>query len=369
MMESAENTRKELKNYLIYIQLMTSLSTERYNVIKNPEMKKQLLDTCELVEKMDHNSLIKNGQAIRDNFKILADYFLKKYPPKKSIDDIAFEYNEFFKNGANPYSTGVEYGWLASVMDLSKKSYPKDLPYQTKIGLGHNAGYASTEAEFLLRDSFYTFLKAEEAYDNLLKLRDSLKENNDVIATNFNKYLYDKLNLLKFNVAAYSRFSIISFYSFIECFVNTIGFDFYYHNKDKLKEQESEVLRGKKKDRYIQLEYKLEIFPTIIRQDKKQIIFIKDNKQAKEPFKTLFQDYKNLRDSSVHYSPLKEKIWNGPLDWITKAREFKDLIINSSILFWKACYPDSDGPKYLGNLEQKIQITLAEKRLQIEKEK
>lgn len=360
--------RTELKNYLIYIQLMTSLSTQRYNVIKNPEMKRQLLNAYELIKEMDYNSLLSNGPIIKNNFQFLADYFLKKYPPKKSIADIAFEFNEFFKSGTNPFSTGIECGWLESVMDINAKNWPKDLPYQTKIGFGHHAGYASTEDEFLLRDSFYSFLKAEEAYKNLLKLRDVLKDKNDVIESNFDKDSYDKLNLLKFNVAAYSRLSIISFYSFIECFVNTIGFDFYYRNKDNLSAKESEILKGKKKDRYLQLEYKLEKFPSIIRQDKKQIIFIKDDKQVKEPFKTFFQNYKNLRDSSVHYSPVKEKIWNSPFDWITKAREFKNLTIDSAILFWKACYPDSNGPEYLGKLDQKKQIELAEKRLQIDNE-
>ena len=122
MIISAENTRKELKNYLIYIQLMTSLSTEKYNVIKNPEMKKQLPYTYELIETMDYNALLINGPTVKNNFKFLADYFLNKYPPKKPLDDIACEFNEFFKNGANPFSTGIEYGWLSSVMDLSEKN-------------------------------------------------------------------------------------------------------------------------------------------------------------------------------------------------------------------------------------------------------
>jgi len=368
MITSAENIRTKLKNHLTYIGLMTSLSTERYNTIKNPELKTQLLETNELIEKMDYDSLLTKGPLIKNGLKFLADYFLKRYPPEKSIDDIAFEFNGFFKDGQNPFTTGIEFGWLESVMDVDAKRWPKDLPYQTKIGLGHHAGYANTEDEFLLRDSFYTFLKAEEAYGNLLKLRDSLKDEQDIIESNFDKDVYDKLNLLKFNVAAFSRLSIISFYSFIECFVNTVGFDFHYRNRDDLSEGESEILKGRKKGRYIQLEYKLERIPAIIREDKKQIIFIKDDKQAKEPFRTLFHNYKDLRDSSVHYSPLKEKIWYSPFDWIAKAREFKDLAMNSAILFWKACYPESDGPEYLGKLEEEKQIELAEKRLGIEKE-
>ncbi|NOX34395.1 MAG: hypothetical protein GXP56_11790 [Deltaproteobacteria bacterium] len=95
------------------------------------------------------------------------------------------------------------------------------------------------------------FLKAEEVYKNLLKLRDVLKDKNDVIESNFDKDSYDKLNLLKFNVSAYSRLAIISFYSFMECFVNTIGFDFYYRHKNNLDVKKSEILKGKKKGRAV----------------------------------------------------------------------------------------------------------------------
>jgi len=368
MIISAENIRKELKNYFIYLHLMTSLSTEKYNVIKNLELKKQLHDTFDIIQKMDYNLLLNKGSSIKQNFKLLADYFLNRYPIKKTIDDIAYEFNELFLNGKNPFRTGIELGWLSSVMDLSAKNWPKDLPYQTKIGLGHHAGHASIEDDFLLRDSFYTFLKAEEAYKNLLKLKDELIDNNEVLKLNFDNDSYSKLSYLKFNVSAYSRLSIISFYSFIECFVNTVGFDFYLRNKDRLNAKETEILKGKNNERYLQLEYKIEKFPSIIRRDKKQIIYIKDTKQAKDPFKTLFQKYKNLRDSSVHYSPLKEEIWYSPIDWITRAIEFKKLSVNSAMLFWKACYPNSDGPEYLGKLEEKIQIELAEKRLKIDNE-
>lgn len=367
MVISAENIRKELKNYLIYIGLMTSLSTEKYNIVKNPELKNELTETNDIVKKADHNTLLLNGPYIKQHLQLIADYFIKRYPPKKSIEEIASEFNSFFKV-KNPFSTGVEFGWLNSIMDLSANNWPKDLPYHTKIGIGHHAGYANMEDEFLIRDAFYTFVKAEDSYEKLLKLKDKLKEKDNVLELNFDKKVYDQITLIKFNVCAYSRLSILSFYSFIECFVNTVGFDFYYRNRDILNEKESEILQGRKKDRYLQLEYKLQKFPTVIRQDKKQVIFVKDESQMKDPFKTFFKEYKELRDASVHYAPLKEKIWLNPLDWITKAREFKDLTIDAALCFWKACYPQSDGPEYIGKLDQNKHFELAQKRLQAEKE-
>ena len=367
MVLTTEELRQELKNYLIYIGLMTSLSTEKYNVIKNPELKQHLLDTNEMIEKADYKALLTKGPYVKQLLQPLLDYFRRVYPLKKSIETIASEFNGLFGKN-NPYFTGVELGWLQSVMDLSAKNWPRDLPYQTRIGLGHHAGYANIEDEFLIRDAFYAFIKAEDAYELLLSVRDKLKEKSETTDLNFDKSSYTKLTLLKFNVAAYSRLSIISFYSFMECFVNTIGFDFYFRNKNKLGDREIEILQGKKKDRFLQLEYKLEKYPTIIRQDDKQVIFIKDDKQLKEPFRTFFKEYKNLRDASVHYAPLKEKIWLNSADWIAKAQQFKDLIVDSALTFWKACYPESDGPEYLGKLDQNKHLELAKKRLETEQE-
>ena len=347
---------------------MSSLSTQKYNIIKNPELKKQLVGINESIDEMDYNALLIKGPVIMKKLKSLTRYFIRKYPPKKPISEIASSFNDFFRTGENPLTTGVQLGWLDSVMDLRAKAWPVDLPYHTKIGLGHHAGYANTEDEFLLRDSFYVFLKAEEAYGNLLKLRDSLGGKTDVMESNFNKDLYDRLNLLKFNTSTYSRLTIVSFYSFLESFVNSVGFDFYLRNKSTLTDRHSEMLRGRKGGRYLQLEYKIEKFPTIIGPDKIQIIFVKDDGQVKEPFKTLFRDYKVLRDSSVHYSPLKLRITHSPIDWVTKAREFKDLSVKAAQLFWEACYPGRGGPEYLGGLDQQVQLKLATKRLEIERD-
>ncbi len=347
---------------------MSSLSTQKYNIVKNPELKSEFVGISESIDEMDYAALLAKAPIIMENLKSLTDYFIRKYPPKRLISEIASSFNDFFRVGENLFTFGVELGWLDSMMDLTAKGWPADLPYHTRIGLGHHAGYANTEDEFLLRDSFYVFLKAEETYANLLKLRDALGEKTEVMESNFNKDLYDKINLLKFNTSTYSRLTIVSFYSFLESFVNSVGFDFYLRNRSNLTDRQSEILRGKKEDRYLQIAYKIEKFPTIIRPDKRQIIFVKDEGQVKEPFKTLFRDYKDLRDSSVHYSPSKVRISHSPIEWVTKAREFKDLSVKAAQLFWEACYPGRGGPDYLGGLDEQIHLKLATKRLEIERD-
>ena len=209
-------------------------------------------------------------------------------------------------------------------------------------------------------------VNVSEAYKTLLNLGKELKEKENKNEIEEKDEAYHLITLLKFNVALYSRLSIISFYSFIESFVNAISFDFLYRNENNLTKKEIDLLKGFKKGRYLQIENKLEKLPTLIRTDTKQIIFIKDEKQRKEPFKSFIENYKNLRDASVHYSPFKEKIWLKPNDWFSKAKEFSNLTIDIASEFWKACYPKRDRPEYLGKLNYELHLNIAKDRLKKE---
>jgi hypothetical protein len=356
-------TRQELTDLLAYIQLMTSLTPKHLGGITNPEIKQGLMDSYEFLRTAEKAELIKRAPILREKLKPLIRHYQKKFPPLKPIGIIATEFNEFFKNPRSVLSFGIEYGWLQSAIDCSAMHWPSDFPYHTRIGLAHNAGNGRIEEDFLLRDAFFTLLQTEETFDLLIEFGKVMKKAEDEGRLSEESHWYEEVTGIKTNVATYSRLSIVSFYSFFECFVNSIGFDFLRRNETKLSESEASTLKGYAKTRYLKLEQKIEMFPGIIRADKKRPIVTSDDKQIRDPFKTFFERYKDLRDASVHYSPMKEPIWLKPDDWVKRAKEFSELTLNSALLFWKACYPESEGPEYLGKLDITLHRKLAKQRV------
>ena len=160
-----------------------------------------------------------------------------------------------------------------------------------------------------------------------------------------------------------ARNSIINLYSFIECFVNSIGYDFFLRNKSTLGQKDQETLQGLKGNGYLSLEHKLEKFHQIIRADHGQKFCVTDNKQLEEPFLTFFEKCKGIRDAAMHYSPNKESIWLRPNEWTYKAKHYSEISIKVAKEFWKSCYPDKDFPFYLRGLEYSDCYTSAFKRL------
>jgi hypothetical protein len=155
----------------------------------------------------------------------------------------------------------------------------------------------------------------------------------------------------------------MSFFSFVEAFVNSVGFDASLRKKDRISPEEEEILHGKKKGRFISLEYKIEKFPAILRLDKKTPIILSDPKQRREPFKSFFEQVKEIRDASVHFSPKKEPIWRKPDDWLEQAISTSKISLEVALEFWKACYPDSTGPLYLNKLDYEKNINEARTRV------
>ena len=47
---------------------------------------------------------------------------MKEFPLKKTISQVAYEWNSFFKDGKNPLGYGINYGWLE---DIKKYYYNK----------------------------------------------------------------------------------------------------------------------------------------------------------------------------------------------------------------------------------------------------
>jgi hypothetical protein len=349
---------RNFANHLAYLQLMTSLEPGEGN-LTNPIVKSALSDALDFYKTTDEEGLRSKAPDLIKSFQPIIERFNSIAPLKVSLDQVATDFNSLFANKNNAYSFGLEYKWLHERMDCSHMGLPNDLPWHTRIGIGHHAGRFSIEEQFLLHDAFFMLASAEETFTNMNGVAGKM----DKLGKDSTSVNLDGIYLANSNVAAYSRLCIISFFSFIEAFVNSVGYDFYLRNVNSLSSGEIEILQGKKKGRLVSLEYKLEKYPSIIRLDKKSPLVLSDDAQIKEPFKSFVQQIKLIRDSSVHFAPPKEAIWRKPFDWLENARSASKLCTEVAKEFWKACYPDRNQPKYLENLDHAQLIESANGRL------
>jgi hypothetical protein len=299
-------------------------------------------------------------QELEANLYKQAKKYMIDFPLKKPINVIADSWNQLFKEGKDPFTYGLNYGWLEKYMDIKKLYNYNYVPTNFKIGLFAHAGFGSVEETFLLQDAFSTLVKTEYDYNLLEKYR---KIDNET---------YKKISDLKFEVCSYSRLTIISFFSFIECFINSMGHSYLERNQKSLTVHDTMTLKGLKKNNYLSLKSKIEKFQMIIREDKLIKIKTLDTKQIKEPFLSFFNMFEEIRNSSVHYSPEKEAIWMKPNEWVQKANEFAKLAIQVGVEFWNVCYDELGNPDYLGRFEFERLYKEAENRLvsrnKIEKE-
>jgi hypothetical protein len=346
---------RDFANHLAYLQLMVSLEPGKGN-ITNPTIKASLNDAIDFYKTTNEEGLLSKAPKLIKSFQPLIERFNSIAPLKVSLDQVATDFNSLFANNKEVYSYGIEYGWLHERMDCSHMGLPNDLPWHTRIGIGYHAGRFSVEELFLLNDAFFMLASAEETFTNMNEAANKINKPDTNLGL---KELY----LANSNVAAYSRLCIISFFSFIEAFVNSVGHDFYLRNMNVLSSGEIEILQGKKKEHLISVKYKIEKYPSIIRSDKKSPIVLSDDSQIKEPFKSFILQIKLIRDASVHFAPPKEAIWRKPLDWIENARSASKLCTEVAKEFWKACYPDRNQPKYLEDLDFEQLLELAKSRL------
>lgn len=337
-------------DFTIYLQLMASFCNE----IDFDEFNSFSQDLYEFIKKSSPTEINKKLPAYEEKLDSYYNLVKDKYLNKVDFRIIATEWNGLFKTDKEILSNGIFIGWLEQFIDL-KNFYRYDYyPYHFKIGLAANKGKGEIEEHFLLRDAFKCLYKAKK---NLVFLKsfgektqlDFEKSNS---SARYSQALSD-LNSIKFDISFYSRLTIISFYSFLECYINSIGFDIYYKRKNELTEKEKELLRGSKNGRFLQLKSKIETFQKIARSDKQAKIILSDDYQAPELFKRIFTIYEDLRNAAVHYSPEKTKIWNKPDDWFAKAEEFSMLTVDAAKIIWQACHETDKGPDYLGRFEYK----------------
>lgn len=303
----------------VYLQLMGAFVPG----VDFREIKNIVISTYNFLKESPEDLIIERLPELRKTLTNMSELFIKKFPLKTDISTIAKTWNDLFKNGNEVFSYGIIYGWLEELMDLSNYKLYEYVPYHFRLGLAAHKGHFGIEEEFLLKDSFNVLIKAEKYYDILLQFGNVQKNKFENAGyKEFDTESYKQITNLKYEVATFSRLSIISFYAFIESFTNSIGYSFLQRNKSTLPEGEKEILQGVKKGRYLQLKSKIERLQKVIRSDKQAIIITSDDGQIKEPFETFFNDYENLRNSSVHYSPLKDQIWLRPNEWLDKSQAF-----------------------------------------------
>jgi hypothetical protein len=350
--------RQKVVNNLAYLQLMGSFEPNTdFKTIKDI-----ITTSSDFIHQSSEALLNERLPALADALEKMVSNFRAAYPVKKPIDEIATSFNNFFKAKNPIYETGLEFGWLDSCMDLKKLRLYDDLPYHYKIGLGAHKGNGGIEEDNLLKDAFNSLVKVEESLHLLNKTGERLKEKEQKGSYQFTPESYRLITDLKYEVCFYSRLSVIAFYSFVECFINSVGFDYLFRNRSKLTETESEALRGFRKGRYCSLDYKIEKYQSLIRADRRPLYMTTDPAQITNPFKDFFEYYESLRNASVHYSPEKDRIWLTPQQWEYAARDFSKTAMDVALEFWSACYPSSDGPKYLGKLYYDLHKRLAIER-------
>lgn len=349
----------EFIDHIIYLQMMASFAPD----IDFGKVEAIAISMYKFIETSDEEMIKNKLPELKKVMSKMISPITKRFPLKRELRNIITDFNDFIKTGNDVYSYGVEYGWLNAQMDLKNLRLYKDIPYHYRIGLAGHKGNGSIEEDFLLNDAFSVRVKAEYYQNLLLDYLKKLDQGEKVEKPKeFSNGLYQQVSDIKFEVAAYSRITVISFYAFVESFVNSVGHNHILNNINILGEMEKELLSGFKNGRFLQLKSKIEKFQTLIRPDKKAKIIVSDDQQIPENFKHFFDYYEQLRNSAMHYSPMKEKIWMSPHDWIEKAIEFSKLSLEISLEFWKSCYPESEGPEYLGKLDHNLHLDRARKR-------
>ena len=348
----------KLKGQIIFLQFLLAVLPKNQRT-SFKENRDALIIASEFVDHFDKTQM-KKGKALSVALQKDIDKFKEDGFIKIPENEIALKFYTYCQSNKEYFRYGIEFGLLNELIDCSKLGFPCDLPYQTRIGLGNHAGSLSVEEAFLLHDSFYLLLKARESHGDLVAYTKKWKvqDNNE----NIDEVMH-YLGKANQNVAIHSRLCILSYFAFFESFVNSIGYDYSQRNQSKITSNEFEILNGTKKGHFLSLEDKIEKYPAIIRIDKKPVIITSDPKQIKEPFITLFGQIKEIRNSSVHYSPVKESIWLPPTAWLKKAENTSKNCINAATLFWNACYPTSKGPTYLHNLDFEVYQKLARESL------
>jgi hypothetical protein len=347
---------KDISDKITYIQLCACIMPPAKFGVTHPMAKQTFFLVNRFIKSAPKEEILTKGIAIINLIDPLLQTSLKNFPPRKSIEDVATKFKSFQKENPEYSNNGIIYGWLNDLIDC-RKLYVNSLPSHAKVGTHIHAGKFAIEESIIIRDAFFFLLMAHK---EMKKLKAFVARPNSQSVLSNKKY--SRAMLINTNIGSFCRTAHLNFYSFVEAFVNGVGLDYLYKNKSCLNQKDQDILMGRVNNKYISIERKIELYPQIIRPDKKRVLFLTDSHQIKFPFKKFFTEGKNLRDSSVHFSSLKEPIVRRPQEWLEKADEYSKLSLEVAKEFWEACYQTKKYPDYLDLLDYSILTNIASKR-------
>jgi hypothetical protein len=359
-MEVAQQILKDISSKIAYIQLCACVMPAQKGNASfsfSNEISKIFNDFIKTATK---DEIITKGPAVLNLIEPLLQMALKLFPPRKRLEVIAMEFKKFQIENPDYPTYGIIYGWLNDLIDCTRL-YSDGLPSHARVGAFLHAGKFAVDENMILRDAFFFLALAEremESFNQFITFSKIGKNGLDDDS-------YSKAMNMNTNIGSFCRTSLVNFYSFVEAFVNGIGLDHLFKNSQKLESKDQEMLRGKYKGSYISLEKRLEQYSQIIRPDRKRVLIVTDLSQRKEPYKTFFDEGKEIRDSAVHFSALKEPIVRKPDEWLRKVKQYSKVSLNVAKDFWEASYQTKKYPDYMDLLDYDILYKIALKRLSV----
>lgn len=350
-----ERVKSELKSRLSFLHLVSALVP---NLLSKLDVTAFYRETGEWIDMAAEPEIRSKAQAVIEKLDDLIRLTDKTLPTKHEWRVIAAEHWERCRTGEFSFNNGVHCGWIVERFDCTSLHIPDDMPYHARIGVGHHAGNASVEEDFLLRDAFFMLAQCVTSLAALESMGPELRSKREL-----SRQDYKRVSTLNQNVATYARYAVFGFYSFVECFLNSVGEDFIRRNSSMLSVEQCETLRGMKKGRHISTERKIETFPGIIRKDGARPITMSDRNQIVEPFKSFASDVKEVRDSTTHFATHKVPIVISPQAWEQRGSNAAKTCMAVAREFWLACYPSRNLPLYLGELDEQRHMKIAQERI------
>lgn len=358
-MQIAYKIIKEISEKLEYIRLCASIMHPKKGGIGNKTVAEALKQLTQFICNAVEEEIILNGPTLLNSIEPIYLQSLKNFPPKKDLSIILQEANAYYESNPDYVNYGILYGWLNDLIDCTKL-YKEPIPSHARVGVYMHAGKFAIEESMILRDAFYFISLAERELSVLNKIADVAKSKG---VTQVDEEEYSIATTHNLNIGTFSRSALLNLYSFVEAFVNGVGLDHLYNNAAKLSQSDIEMLQGKKRNSYLSLEKKLELFHRIIRPDGRQLFSANDKAQRKEPFLSFFDECKEIRDSAVHFSALKAPIVRKPHDWVEKAQTYGRISLEVAKTFWTACYDSKKFPDYLDTLNYDILKSISNQRV------